>query len=150
MHPVIVKRGPRYLLARRTARRRVRNVSAETPHAIAPDVSAETSCETAHKPSPLRRAPANIALPQYSDDPEIEPGDLWVRVVERDGHGPRCHLLIGQRLADARGWELGERTRVDMHTTLGRAGLENPRHANHGGHRGHSRGGDQLGPGPHP
>ena len=30
----------------------------------------------------------------------------------------------GQRLADARGWELGERTRVDMHTTLGRAGLE--------------------------
>ena len=24
----------------------------------------------------------------------------------------------------ARGWELGERTRVDMHTTLGRAGLE--------------------------
>ena len=61
-----------YLLARRTARQRTRNVSAETP------------CETVHKPSPLRRVPVNIA----------------------------------------RGWELGERTRVDMHTTLGRAGLE--------------------------
>jgi hypothetical protein len=114
-----------------------------------------------------------VVILQYGDDPEIEPGDLWVRVllaadgpedyeramlafqhdheaamdefagylattlreirqveftpekiVERNGHGPRCHLLIGQRLADARGWELGERTRVDMHTTLGRAGLE--------------------------
>ena len=28
------------------------------------------------------------------------------------------------RLADARAWELGERTPVDMHTTLGRSGLE--------------------------
>ena len=33
-------------------------------------------------------------------------------------------MLIGQRLADARAWELGERTQVDMHTTLGRSGLE--------------------------
>ena len=112
-------------------------------------------------------------LLQYGDDPEIEPGDLWVRVllaadgpedyersvqefehahreaierfpgylaeklreirlveftpektVNRDGHGPRFHLLIGQRLADARAWELGEKTQVDMHTTLGRSGLE--------------------------
>ncbi|HEY6278336.1 MAG TPA: hypothetical protein VIX86_18625 [Streptosporangiaceae bacterium] len=114
-----------------------------------------------------------VVLLQYGDDPEIEPGDLWVRVllaadgpddyersvrafqhdheaameefadhlagklreirlveftcektVGRDGHGPRCSLLVGQRLADARGWELGERTQVDMHTTLGRSGLE--------------------------
>jgi hypothetical protein len=114
-----------------------------------------------------------VVLLQYGDDPEIEPGDLWVRVllnadgpddyeravqafqhdheaameefaghlarklreialveftpekiVDRDGHGPRCTMLIGQRLADARAWELGERTQVDMHTTLGRSGLE--------------------------
>jgi hypothetical protein len=114
-----------------------------------------------------------VVLLQYGDDPEIEPGDLWVRVllaadgpedyeravrqfsqthqeaieqfagylarmlreiyvveftpekiVRRDGHGPRCHLLLGERLANARAWELGERTRVEMHTTLGRAGLE--------------------------
>ena len=112
-------------------------------------------------------------LLQYGDDPEIEPGDLWVRVllaadgpedyersvrefqhdheaamdafaghlagklreirlveftcektVDRNGHGPRCHLLLGERLADARAWELGERTQVDMHATLGRSGLE--------------------------
>jgi hypothetical protein len=114
-----------------------------------------------------------VVLLQYGDDPEIEPGDLWVRVllaadgpedyersvqefehahreaieqfpgylaeklreirlveftcgkiVHRGGHGPRFHLLIGERLADARAWELGGRTRVDMHTTLGRSGLE--------------------------
>jgi hypothetical protein len=114
-----------------------------------------------------------VVLLQYGDDPEIEPGDLWVRVllaadgpedyersmlafqhdhaaamdefagylagklreirlveftpektVDRNGHGPRCHLLLSERLADARAWELGERTRVDMHTTLGRSGLE--------------------------
>jgi len=114
-----------------------------------------------------------VVLLQYGDDPEIEPGDLWVRVllnadgpddyersvqafqhdheaameefaghlartlreislveytpektVDRDGHGPRCTMLIGQKLADARAWELGERTQVDMHTTLGRSGLE--------------------------
>jgi hypothetical protein len=46
------------------------------------------------------------------------------KTVGRDGHGPRCTMLIGQRLADARAWELGERTQVDMHTTLGRSGLE--------------------------
>lgn len=112
-------------------------------------------------------------LLQYGDDPEIEPGDLWVRVLlaadgpedyERsvrafqhdheaameefaghlagklreirlveftcektagpDGHGPRCHLVVGHRLADVRAWELGEKTQVDMHTTLGRSGLE--------------------------
>jgi Arc/MetJ-type ribon-helix-helix transcriptional regulator len=33
-------------------------------------------------------------------------------------------MMVGQRLADARAWELGERTQVDMHTTLGRSGLE--------------------------
>ena len=119
------------------------------------------------------RAVRQAVLLQYGDDPEIEPGDLWVRVllaadgpgdyqrsvqafqhdhqaaieefagylartlreirlveftpektVGRDGHGPRFHMLISQRLADARAWELGELTRVDMHTTLGRSGLE--------------------------
>jgi hypothetical protein len=114
-----------------------------------------------------------VVLLQYGDDPEIEPGDLWVRVlleadgpddyerameafhhdheaameefaghlartlreiriveftpektVDRGGHGPRYHLGISERLADARAWELGELTRVDMHTTLGRSGLE--------------------------
>jgi hypothetical protein len=114
-----------------------------------------------------------VVLLQYGDDPEIEPGDLWVRVllaadgpddyersmrefqhdheaameqfadrmagklreisqveftpektVNRDGHGPRYHLGVRPRLADARAWELGERLEVDMHTTLGRSGLE--------------------------
>ena len=114
-----------------------------------------------------------VVLLQYGDDPEIEPGDLWVRVlldadgpddyqrsveafqhdheaameefagylartlreirlveftpektVDRGGHGPRFHLLTSSRLADARAWELGELTQVDMHTTLGRSGLE--------------------------
>jgi hypothetical protein len=114
-----------------------------------------------------------VVLLQYGDDPEIEPGDLWVRVllaadgpedyersvlafqhdheaameefvgylartlreirlveftcektVDRGGHGPRFTMLTGERLADARGWELGERTQVDMHATLGRSGLE--------------------------
>jgi hypothetical protein len=114
-----------------------------------------------------------VVLLQYGDDPEIEPGDLWVRVllaadgpedyersvqafqhdhgaaieefaghlaqklreirlveftcektVDRDGHGPRFHLLLSPRLADARAWELGERTQVDMHTALGCSGLE--------------------------
>ncbi len=112
-----------------------------------------------------------VVLLQYGDDAEIEPGDLWVRVllaadgpedyersvrefnhthqeameqfagylagklreirlveftcekvVHRDGHGPRCHLVLGERLADARAWELGERIPVDLHTTLGRSG----------------------------
>ena len=114
-----------------------------------------------------------VMLLQYGDDPEIEPGDLWVRVlldadgpddyerateafhhdheaameefaghlartlreiriveftpektVDRGGHGPRYHLGISERLADARAWELGECTQVDMRTTLGRSGLE--------------------------
>jgi hypothetical protein len=114
-----------------------------------------------------------VVLLQYGDDPEIEPGDLWVRVllaadgpddyersvqafqhgheaameefaghlartlreirlveftcektVDREGHGPRFTLLTSERLADARAWELGEFTQVDMHTTLGRSGLE--------------------------
>ena len=88
-----------------------------------------------------------VVLLQYGDDPEIEPGDLWVRVlldadgpddyersvqafmhdheaameefaghlagklreirlveftpektVDRGGHGPRCHLLLSERL----------------------------------------------------
>jgi hypothetical protein len=114
-----------------------------------------------------------VVLLQYGDDPEIEPGDLWVRVllkaggpedyersvrefedrhrdameqfpdylagklreirlvefvcektVDRDGHGPRCSLVVGRRLADARAWELGETIPVDLHTTLGRSGLE--------------------------
>jgi len=114
-----------------------------------------------------------VVLLQYGDDPEIEPGDLWVRVllaadgpedyersvqafqqeheaameefaghlartlreirlveftpektVDRGGHGPRCTMLVSERLADARAWELGDRTQVDMHTTLGRSGLE--------------------------
>jgi hypothetical protein len=46
------------------------------------------------------------------------------KAVDREGHGPRFHLLISQRLADARAWELGELTQVDLHTALGRAGLE--------------------------
>ena len=114
-----------------------------------------------------------VLLLQYGDDPEIEPRELWVRVllpadgpqdyersvlafqheheaaieefvghlatklreirlveftcektVDRHGHGPRFHLLTSQRLADVRVWELGERTKVDMHTALGRSGLE--------------------------
>jgi hypothetical protein len=114
-----------------------------------------------------------VVLLQYGDDPEIEPGDLWVRVllhadgpddyersvqafqhdheaameefaghlartlreirlveftpektVNREGHSHRCHMLVSERLADARAWELGEFTQVDMHTTLGRSGLE--------------------------
>jgi hypothetical protein len=114
-----------------------------------------------------------VVLLQYGDDPEIEPGDLWVRVllaadgpddyersvqafqhdhgaameefaghlattlreirlveftpektVDRGGHGPRFTLLVSERLADARAWELGEFTQVDMHATLGRSGLE--------------------------
>ena len=32
--------------------------------------------------------------------------------------------MLGERLADARAWELGGRTQVDMHATLGRSGLE--------------------------
>ena len=111
-------------------------------------------------------------LLHYGDDPEIEPGELWVRVLlradrpedyeqivsafERDhqaamqeiprylaetlreirlveftfpdnpvtsgGHGPRRHLIVGQRVADVREQELAEATRVDVR--LGPANLE--------------------------
>jgi hypothetical protein len=27
------------------------------------------------------------------------------KTVTREGHGPRCHLLLSERLADARAWE---------------------------------------------
>jgi Arc/MetJ-type ribon-helix-helix transcriptional regulator len=113
-------------------------------------------------------------LLQYGDDPEIEPGDLWVRVlldepdgpdddwgppmtafqqanetaieqfrgylatklreimaveyvfgnnpVAFDGDGPRCGMLVAQRLSDISEWEHGEATFVLV--ALGPAGLE--------------------------
>ena len=113
-------------------------------------------------------------LLHYGDDPEIEPGELWVRVLLRadrpedyeeiieafmrdhegqaameefprylaetlreirlveftfpdnpvthKGHGPRCSMIVGQRVTDARAWELGEATRV--HARLGATNLE--------------------------
>jgi hypothetical protein len=111
-------------------------------------------------------------LLQYGDDLEIEPGELWVRVLLRadrpedyeqiirafmrdqlaameeiprylaeklreirlveftfsdnpvtsGGHGPRCSMIVGDRVTDARARELGEATRVDGR--LGPAGLE--------------------------
>jgi hypothetical protein len=111
-------------------------------------------------------------LLNYGDDPEIEPGELWVRVLLRadrpedyeqiirafmrdqqaameeiprylaeklreirlveftfsdnpvtsGGHGPRCSMIVGDRVTDARARELGEATRVDVR--LGPAGLE--------------------------
>jgi len=121
------------------------------------------------------RFPADVikqaVLLHYGDDPEIEPGQLWVRVllpadqpeeyeqiirafmrdnqaamgeipsylaeklreirlveftfpdnpVTSGGHGPRCSMLVGDRLADVRAWELGE-ARVDAR--LGPANLE--------------------------
>jgi hypothetical protein len=110
-------------------------------------------------------------LLHYGDDPEIEPGELWVRVllpadrpedyeqiirafmrdhqaameeiprylaeklreirlveftfpnnpVTSGGHGPRCSMLVGQRVTDLRA-ELGEAARVDAR--LGPANLE--------------------------
>ena len=121
------------------------------------------------------RFPGNVikqaVLLHYGDDPEIQPGDLFVRVLlradrpedyeqillafERDYHaaleefprylenlgeirlveftfsdnpatsesnGPSNRMEIGQRLAEARAWELGEATHVPAH--LGSAGLE--------------------------
>jgi len=111
-------------------------------------------------------------LLHYGDDPEIEPGELWVRVLLRadrpedyeqivsafvrdhqaamdefpryladtlreirlveftfpdnpvtsGGHGPRRHLIVGQRVTDVREQELAEATRVDVR--LGPANLE--------------------------
>ena len=46
------------------------------------------------------------------------------KTVNRDGHGRRYHLGSGQGLPTRGSGELGERTQVDMHTTLGRSGLE--------------------------
>ena len=110
-------------------------------------------------------------LLHYGDDPEIEPGELWVRVllpadrpedyeqiirafmrdhqaameeiprylaeklreirlveftfpnnpVTSGGHGPRCSMLVGQRVTDVRA-ELGEAARVNAR--LGPANLE--------------------------
>ena len=121
------------------------------------------------------RFPADVikqaVLLHHGDDPEIEPGQLWVRVllpagrpedyeqiitafhhdhqaaieeiphylaqklheirlveftfpdnpVTSGGHGPRCSMLVGDRLADVRARELGE-ARVDAR--LGPANLE--------------------------
>ena len=111
-------------------------------------------------------------LLHYGDDPEIEPGELWVRIllpagqpeeyeqiirafmrdhraamgeiphylaeklreislveftfpdnpVTREGHGPRCSMLVGERVAEVRARELGEATHVV--TRLGPANLE--------------------------
>src|SRR6516165_7212859 len=113
-------------------------------------------------------------LLHYGDDPEIQPGELWVRVLLRadrpedyeqiiraflrdhegqaaleefprylaeklreirlveftfpdnpvtsGGHGPRCSMIVGQRVTDVRERELGEATRVDVR--LGPANLE--------------------------
>jgi hypothetical protein len=111
-------------------------------------------------------------LLRYGDDPEIEPGELWVRVllpagrpeeyeqiirafmrdqqaamkeiphylaeklreirlveftfpdnpVTREGHGPRCSMLVGQRVTEVRARELGEATHVA--TRLGPTNLE--------------------------
>jgi len=112
-------------------------------------------------------------LLHYGDDPEIQPGELWVRVLLRadrpedyeqiiraflrdhegqaaleefprylaeklreirlveftfpdnpvtsGGHGPRCSMIVGQRVADLRA-ERGEAARVDAR--LGPANLE--------------------------
>src|SRR5277367_899417 len=111
-------------------------------------------------------------LLHYGDEPEIEPGELWVRIllpadrpedyeqilmaftrdhqaameeiprylaeklreirlveftfpdnpVTSGGHGPRCSMIVGQRVTDVRERELAEATRVDVR--LGPAGLE--------------------------
>ena len=136
-------------------------------------------------------------LLQYGDDPEIGPGDLWVRVlfdadrpqdweptliafrlanypaieqfagylaeklpeirlveytfsnnpVTRDGHGPRFSNLVGERLSDITG--AGAR-RVARAGPAGTGWPGDAGHADHGGNRGHPRGGHPVGPGPHP
>ena len=89
------------------------------------------------------RFPADVikqaVLLHYGDESEIEPGELWLRVflpadrpeeyeqsirafVTSGGHGPRCSMLVGQRVTDVREHELGEATRVDVR--LGPANLE--------------------------
>ena len=136
-------------------------------------------------------------LLQYGDDPEIGPGDLWVRVlfdadrpqdyeptlmafrlanytaieqfagylaeklpeirlveytfsnnpVTRDGHGPRLSNLVGDRVTDIQEQEHGEWRRADP---AGTGWPGNAGHADHGGNRGHPRGGRPVVPGPHP
>jgi hypothetical protein len=111
-------------------------------------------------------------LLHYGDEPEVEPGELWVRVflradrpeeyeqivsafardhlaameefprylaetlreirlveftfpdnpVTSGGHGPRRHMIVGQRVTDVRERERGEATRVDVR--LGPSNLE--------------------------
>jgi hypothetical protein len=122
------------------------------------------------------RFPADVikqaVLLHHGDDPEIGPGELWVRVllpadrpedyeqtirafmrdhqaameeiprylaeklreirlveftfpdnpVTSGGHGPRCSMIVGQRVTDVRERELAEATRVDVR--LGPANLE--------------------------
>jgi hypothetical protein len=122
------------------------------------------------------RFPADVikqaVLLHHGDDPEIEPGELWVRIllpadrpedyeqiirafmrdhqaameeiphylaeklreirlveftfpdnpVTSGGHGPRCSMIVGQRVTDVRERELAEATRVDVR--LGPANLE--------------------------
>ena len=122
------------------------------------------------------RFPADVikqaVLLHHGDDPEIEPGQLWVRIllpadrpedyeqiirafmrdhqaameeiphylaeklreirlveftfpdnpVTSGGHGPRCSMIVGQRVTDVRERELAEATRVDVR--LGPANLE--------------------------
>ena len=139
-------------------------------------------------------------LLQYGDDPRIEPGDLWVRVlldepdgpdddwepaltafeqaneaaieqfrgylaaklreimaveyvfgnnpVTFDGEGPRGGMPVAQRLSDISEWEHGEATFVLASAGTGWPG--DGGHADHGGNRGHPRGGHPVGRGPRP
>ena len=139
-------------------------------------------------------------LLQYGDDPQIEPGDLWVRVlldepdgpdddwgpaltvfeqanetaieqfrgylaaklreimaveyvfsnnpVTWDGEGPRGGMPVAQRLSDISEWEHGEATFVLACAGTGWPG--DGGHADHGGNRGHPRGGHPVGRGPRP
>ena len=137
-------------------------------------------------------------LLQYGDNPEIEAGNLWVRVLldadgpddyeramqafqhdheaameEFAGHWPRHSARSGWSISPPRKPSTAKATapggtcrfrgkacrRAGMGTRgitrwtctpAGPSGLETRRHADHGGHRGHPRGRDPLGPGPHP
>ena len=68
--------------------------------------------------------------------------------VTRDGHGPRASNPVGERLPDIQEWEHGEATPLAGPAGTGWPG--NAGHADHGGNRGHARGGHPVGPGPHP
>ena len=137
-------------------------------------------------------------LLQYGDDPEIGPGDLWVRVlfdadrpedyeptlmafrmanntamdqfagylaeklreirlveytfsnnpVTRDGHGPRAEQ--SRRGAAVGHPGVGARRDHPRADPAGTGWPGNAGHADHGGNRGHPRGGHPVGPGPHP